>query len=205
MEHLEKTHPGAKQELMKIGISITRNAKGIGQAVDLAGKQSYMRSAKIAGGLTDFETKPATLCKWVLCRPYQAKFTKALKTMVNIDKTSDNVRKCLRPSQILKSNKVVLSIIFCMKTQFIDPFCEEFDQQKLYNLVSGQLVTDIIADRLLKIHEVGKKCMEEFKTRMVSDKVKAFFNPIAKNKRRTFITSEKKAKLKNAAKEEVRI
>ena len=92
MERLEKTHPGAKEERMKIGIFVRRNEKGIGQAVDLAGEQSYTRSAKTAGGLTDFRTKPATVRKWVLCRPYQAKFTEALKTMANIDKTYDNVR-----------------------------------------------------------------------------------------------------------------
>ena len=91
-----------------------------------------------------------------------------------------------------------------MKTQCTDPFCEDFDQQKLYNLVSGQPVADIIADSLLKIDEVGQICLEEFNTRMVSDKAKAFFDPIAKNKRSTFATSEKKAKLKNVAKEEVR-
>ena len=150
MELLEKTHPGAKRELMKIEISVRRNEKGIGQAVDLAGEQSYMRSAKTVGGLTDFQTKPATVRKWVLCRPYQAKFTEALNTVANIDKTSDNVRRYHRPSQILKSNKIVLSIISSMKTQFTDPFCKEFDQQKLNNLVSGQPIADIIADSLLK-------------------------------------------------------
>ena len=93
MERLEKSHPGAKQELMKIGISVRRNEKGIGQAVDLAGEQSYRRSAKTAVGLTDFQTKPATVRKWVLCRPYQAKFIEALKAIANIYKTSDNVRK----------------------------------------------------------------------------------------------------------------
>ena len=92
-----------------------------------------------------------------------------------------------------------------MKTQFTNPFCEEFNQQKFYNLVSGQPVADIIADSLSKIDEVRQKCLEEFKTRMVSDKARVFFNPIAKNRRLTFATSEKKAKLKNAAKEEFRI
>ena len=47
--------------------------------------------------------------------------------------------------------------------------------------------------------------MEKFKTRTVSDIAKAFFDPIAKNERPTFVTSEKKAKLKNAAEKEVRI
>ena len=66
MERLEKTRPGAKKEFMKIGISVRRSEKGIGQAADLAGEQSYMRSAKTAGALTDFQTKPATVRKWVL-------------------------------------------------------------------------------------------------------------------------------------------
>ena len=90
-----------------------------------------------------------------------------------------------------------------MKTQFLDPFCEEFDQQKLYNLISGQQVVEIIADILSKIDEVEEKCQEAFKTRMVSGKAKAFFDPITKNKKSTFATSEKKAKFKNAGKEEV--
>ena len=42
MKCQEKTHPGAKQELMKIGISVRRNEKGIQQAVDLTGEQSYL-------------------------------------------------------------------------------------------------------------------------------------------------------------------
>ena len=37
MEFLEVTHPGAKQEMMNIGISVRRNEEGIGQAIDLAG------------------------------------------------------------------------------------------------------------------------------------------------------------------------
>ena len=159
MERLEETHPGAKDELMKIGISVRRNDTGIGQAVDLAGEQSYMRSAKTVGGLTHFQTKAATVRKWVLCRPYQAKFIEALKAMTNLDKTSVNVRKCLRPSEILKSNKIVVSIIDCMKTQFTGPFHEEFEENKLYNLVSGQSVKDTIAESVLKIDEAGKKML----------------------------------------------
>ena len=49
LELLDKTHPGAREEIMNIGISVRRNDKRIGQAIDLAGEQSYMRSAKTAG------------------------------------------------------------------------------------------------------------------------------------------------------------
>ena len=58
--------------------------------------------------------------------------------MVDLDKTSGNVRKCLRPSKMLKSYKIVLSIIDCMETQFAGLFDDAFDKKKLYNLVSEQ-------------------------------------------------------------------
>lgn len=73
--------------------------------------------------------------------PYQAKFTEALETMVNIDKISDNISKFLKSSEILKSNKSVLSIIDCLEKQFPEPFDEAFDKKKLYKLVSGKSVS----------------------------------------------------------------
>ena len=49
LECLKSTHPGAKEEIENVGLSIRRNTLGIGQAVDLAGEQTYMRNAKTAG------------------------------------------------------------------------------------------------------------------------------------------------------------
>ena len=125
--------------------------------------------------------------------------------MTNLDRTSDNVRKCLRPSQILKSNKIVCSIINCLETQFISPFSEDFDQQRLYNLVSGEPVSKSIAESMTMIEEMGQSLVTNFHERMVSDKAGAFFDPIKKNKVMTFASSEKKSVLKSASYEEVRI
>lgn len=132
MEVLNQTHPGAKEELLTIGISVKRNEKGIGQAVDLAGEQSYMRSAKTAGVVTDFQTQAETVRKWVLSRPYQAKFTEALKTMANLDRTSDNLRKCLRAWRHSLPIHFVTILI----------------NNGLYNLVSGEAVLDSIAESM---------------------------------------------------------
>lgn len=49
LEHIESTHPGAREEIEDVGLSIRRNKLGIGQSIDLAGEQSYMRSAKTSG------------------------------------------------------------------------------------------------------------------------------------------------------------
>ena len=57
IENIDVTYPGAKGELNGIGISVRRNYFGIGQAIDLAGEQTYMRNAKTIGGITNFQTR----------------------------------------------------------------------------------------------------------------------------------------------------
>ena len=52
LEHIDSTHPGAKEEIEKAGLSVRRNTFGIGQSIDMAGEQSYMRNAKTAGKST---------------------------------------------------------------------------------------------------------------------------------------------------------
>ena len=49
MERLEETHPGARNEIEKYDLSVCRNDCGIRQTVDLAGEQTFMKSAKTAG------------------------------------------------------------------------------------------------------------------------------------------------------------
>ena len=49
LEHIESTHLGARKEIEDVGLSIRRNKHGIGQSIDLAGEQSYMRSAITSG------------------------------------------------------------------------------------------------------------------------------------------------------------
>ena len=51
LEYLEDNHPGAKEVIEENGLSVRRNTLGIGQAVDMAGEQSHMKSAKTAGGI----------------------------------------------------------------------------------------------------------------------------------------------------------
>ena len=48
MKHLESSHPGATMEI-KASCTVRRNNLGIGQAIDLAGEQTYMKSAKTSG------------------------------------------------------------------------------------------------------------------------------------------------------------
>ena len=84
MKNLHITHPGAKEEIEKIGLSVRRNNIGIGQTIDLAGEQTYMRSAKTAGGITMFANSKETISKWVMNRPFVSKFNEAIEDMCGL-------------------------------------------------------------------------------------------------------------------------
>ena len=48
MKNLERSYPGATEEIESF-CSVKRNSLGIGQAIDLVGEQTYMKSVKTAG------------------------------------------------------------------------------------------------------------------------------------------------------------
>lgn len=75
---MDSTHPGAKEEVAEMGLSVRRNTLGVGQAVDMAGEQSYMKNAKTAEGTTQFASKETTVARWVMNCPFQAMFVESL-------------------------------------------------------------------------------------------------------------------------------
>ena len=135
LENLESTQPGAKAEIDNNGLSVRRNTLGIGQAVDMA----YVKSAKTTGGISQFVAKESTVAKLVLNRPFQARSADSLIEISGLSKTSSNSRKCLRPSEILESEKMVGNIINALKTQFLNPFKEDIDKSKLFKTFETRL------------------------------------------------------------------
>ena len=200
LENLEITHPGAKEELQKFGISVCRNNYGIGQAIDLAGEQTYMKSSKTIGGITHFQTKKSALLKWVLNCPFQSKFVEALKDSAGLEKSLNSPRKCLRPKEILKSDEIVINIMKVLKTQFLDPFDGNLRGDRLYNLVSGMPVSCEIDKSLLSLKEIGENSLKEFEIRTMEtfDTSPSFFHKISRKKHLTFSSAELKPKFKKS-------
>jgi hypothetical protein len=83
--------------------------------------QMYYHSLCFSGGVTQFAAKENTVAKWVMNRPYQTKFVESLLKLSGMSTTTSNPRKCLRSSEILKSNKMVEKIMVVLRTQFINP------------------------------------------------------------------------------------
>ena len=102
---------------------------------------------------------PETVAKWVLSRPFQAKFLESLFDICGKSRTMSNPRKCLRVSEIKRSNAIVEKGINVISNHFIKPFEKDLEQGNLFSLISGVLVNEDIVVSFLSIKEIGKKAM----------------------------------------------
>ena len=120
-------------------------------------------------------------------RPYQSAFIESLQEYCNIFKSSSNT-KSLRPSEILKSNKIVCSIMNTIQQQFLNPFSPDLHKDKLYNIVSGSPVKDFICESLITLESNAENVTKDFQQRLKTDSRKDtnFFLPIKMNKYLSF-------------------
>ena len=143
----------------------------------MEGEQSHMKSVKTACGIRQFSTNEAAVAKWVMNRPFQARFAKTLMEISCPSKTTPSSRKCLRPSEILKSVKMVKNILDALQIQFFHSFHQDIEKSNLCNLVSGRPVDDAIC--LLGLEKDGIRLMESFEERLTTDPTTAtFFSPV---------------------------
>ena len=93
-------------------------------------------------------------------------------------------RKCLRPNEILKSERAVKTIMDVLENTFVNPFSDDLDKSKLYNLASGCPINADAAECMLSYEERGKKLMDAFKTRIDKTHPKGLklFDPITRMK-----------------------
>ena len=120
-------------------------------------------------------------------RPYQSAFTESLQEYRNISKSSSSTES-LRPSEILKSNKIVFCMRNTIQQQFFNPFSPDSHKGKLYNIVSGSPVNDSICESLIMLESNAENVTKDFEERLKIDSAKDtnFFSPIKKNKYLSF-------------------
>ncbi|KAG1677183.1 hypothetical protein GQR58_013978 [Nymphon striatum] len=87
---------------------------------------TFMRSAKTTGSMRNISHLPDTYEKWVRNRPYAAQMVEALYQLADMD-DSTNSRKCLRPSQIEKSEKTVRGIMETIRFPHVIPLTEKYN------------------------------------------------------------------------------
>ena len=125
----------------------------------------YFHSLCFWGGVTQVAARE----KWVMNRPYQTTFVDSLMELSGMSTTLSNPQKCLRSSDILKSNKIVEKIMDVLRTQFINSFQPDIDKDELFNLVSGYPAPENVRSCLLTLESIGKELMAEFQDRITTE------------------------------------
>ena len=107
-----------------------------------------------------------SVLKWCLNRPEQSKNTTALKELASTS-TSQNVYKQLRPSYILKVERLVTETVRVLEEEYFNPFAETNESALLYNLSSGIPLPNDITGEILNVYSEGAKQMNEFKKHFI--------------------------------------
>ena len=143
--------------------------------------------ATFVGGIKNFATQDNTYEKWVLSRPGQAEYVAVLKEVTGMEKCSQNPRNYLRSSEIKIYEMYVQRVKDIFMEEFINPFSNEMDKTKLYNITSGTYTSNCKSECLLTILEREKIRMVEFKERISKNASnKYIFDPIKWEKWKSF-------------------
>ena len=89
-----------------------------------------------------------------------------MKELASIS-TSQHAYRQLRPSYILKVEKLVAKTTRVLEEEYLNPFSETIDESFLYNISSGTPLPNALTDDILKVYSEGTKQMNAFKKRFV--------------------------------------
>ena len=123
-----------------------------------------MCSAKTSGGIGCFMSNPAAIDKWVLCRPFQAKFVEALLEEVGLGER-DTKKKRLCRSEIIKSEKRVEKLMHIFSNTFMNPFGADVGPAFLFHIASGCPTAAKVTECLLELNKCGRAQYTEFTSR----------------------------------------
>ena len=138
----------------------------------------------------------SSVLKWTLNRSEQARNTTELLSLAGM-KSSFDMYKPLRPSQILRSEEMVKNVVSVLSNEYINPFGSDLDKDQLFNLSSGAPINDSNAvEQILNIRIVGKDNYNEFKKNRLSSKLVKFHDPIKRNDLPLFSSANKSVQIK---------
>ena len=136
LKSLESTHPGLREMLQRQGLSFQAQDKyPLRTVVDQRGEQTKNRNAKTAGGIKSFGVKSENVMKWCLNRAEQAKNKGVLEDLRGLG-NGGSTYKPARSSQVIKSEKLVKSVMDVLTEDYINPFQVDVNKQRLFCLSS---------------------------------------------------------------------
>jgi hypothetical protein len=87
----------------------------------------------------------------------------SLLEIVELENDDANPRKCLRPSEIRKSEMKVQAVTSTVKENFVNPFDPSLDPQQLFNMVSGKPLNETVTKCLLTVNSRASDLANAFK------------------------------------------
>lgn len=152
------------------------------------------KDTKTPGGTTGFSTSLGAVHRWELNATYRASLRDVFHQHLNYS-TQKHKHKDLSPARIRKDESAVQSIISILEETFVHPFAE----MPLLSISRGIALDEAVADKMLKVKEIGKELMVTFnKDRLEDGHTLSIFDRIKKQKLPTFsnISLSKAAKHK---------
>ena len=166
---MQKTHPGAKDQLTNNGFSVNRSdVPSSRNAVDITIEQTINRHAKSHSGIVGFSRNRSAYYRWWRTRHARASYLQATKKIGNIDTLESTSHKEVRCSQILKSEQDK-----CCVMEAINNFINRFTikgKDTLYCPSSGAPVPSNVEKDILMSDENGKKAHKQLVQDRLTDK-----------------------------------
>ena len=202
MHSLQEQHPEVYSEFIAGNHSVSRSQQPFGQVwSDMALEQSINCDSKSKGGLVGITQQDGTVDRWFLTSHERAAITRSLKDMCGVENDKIGTHKETSVTRIERDEKDVQRLVSCFTTGLANnPFVNEDEDNAegtpLSNILTGVVLPNEIADRLVNASQIGTTSMHEFiNTRLDTNKV-CFWDSLKKLKIDTFKVTTRKISLK---------
>lgn len=157
--NIQTTHPGLIDEFSNGGLSIRRTKKNFSRsAIDITLEQTInANAANKLTGIAAFTNNLSARQRWSETHTIRTAIITELMNSLGLNSTNENEGEY--KTKIFKSRLTKFSEEIC---QNINPFNDELNREKLFNLSTGKAASQQTADFLLNVETNGVKKMESF-------------------------------------------
>ena len=202
--NIEATHPGARELLKQNGFSVSRSdIPGTRNAVDITIEQTINRHAKSRGGIIGFSRNFAAYYRWCLTRHLRASYVEATYELANMSTPESDVHRDNRQASKTVSEADVRNILMAFEN-FVNPFNVD-NKDVLFCISSGSPLAKDAEKHVLEANTIGSQSHSKFVKERLVDKTVSFYNPLPKQKLKTFDEKKKRQKLTTTQKKLVEI
>ncbi|XP_041981090.1 uncharacterized protein LOC121736526 [Aricia agestis] len=191
---IDETHPGLRFSLEQGSFGVRRTEKSFSRIpVDLTLEQTINgEAARKLIGIIHMTNSVAARQRWAINHSARARIISHVLKTAGLAKNQD-ITSELKSSRIRKSHQQVEKFTRTLQ-QYMNPFDNSLDADKLYNITTGEAAAQNITDFLLNVESRGETLRNNFITE-VEERHARFNEPIKKNPVFTFSTVKKKKKV----------